>query len=46
MEYIYPTKGQRIQEEMKKIISNPNSKEDAEKNKQTQERIKKIKEVF
>jgi len=43
---IYPTKEQRINEARKKLIKNPKTREEAEKNKEINKQIKKIQEVF
>ena len=43
---IYPTKGQRLEQERRKLIKIPRTAEDAKKNRVIQERIKKIQEVF
>lgn len=46
LRYIYPTKEQRLEEEKLKLSKNPKTKEEAMKNKEVQERIRKIEGVF
>jgi len=46
MQYIYPTKEQRIKEVRKKLIKSPKTREEASRNKELNKEIEKIKEVF
>jgi len=46
MQYIYPTREQRIQEVRKKLIGKPKTREEANKNRELNKQIEKIREVF